>query len=66
MPSDASIYVIIAATFFGFITLAFVLLFPVYRFLRRQEKMADDWTPEALAKRRGGDGSPADEHPPMR
>ena len=48
---DDRIYLIIAITFFGFIALAFVLLFPVWRFLRRQEKLSDDWTPDALARR---------------
>lgn len=57
---DGQIYLIIAATFVGFITLAFVLLYPVHRFLNRQERIADDWTPDALARRqrRGGDGAP--------
>jgi len=60
------IYVIIAITFFGFIGLAFVLLFPVYRFLSREEKLSEDWTPDAIARRQardtpGGDGAPARE-----
>ena len=60
MPSGTSIYVVIAVTFFGFIGLAFVLLYPVYRFMRRQERIADDWTPDAVARRTrapGGDGA---------
>lgn len=48
---DGSIYLVIAGTFFGFIALAFVLLYPVYRFMRRQERLADDWTPHAVARR---------------
>lgn len=48
---DGPIYLVIAATFFGFIALAFILLYPVYRFMRRQERMADDWTPEAVSRR---------------
>ena len=48
---DGSIYLIIAGTFFGFIALAFILLYPVYRFMRRQERLADDWTPHAVARR---------------
>lgn len=63
---DGPIYLIIAVTFFGFIALAFVLLYPVYRFLRRQERMADDWTPDALARRQrdaSGDGAPTPEPP---
>lgn len=49
--TDGSIYLVIAGTFFGFIGLAFVLLFPVYRFMKRQERMADDWTTEAVSRR---------------
>ena len=48
---DGQIYLVIAGTFFGFILLAFVLLYPVYRFLQRQERIADDWTPRAVADR---------------
>lgn len=48
---DGQIYFVIAGTFFGFILLAFVLLYPVYRFMRRQERLADDWTPQAVARR---------------
>ena len=69
-----SIYLIIAITFFGFIGLAFVLLFPVYRFLRRQEEVSDDWTPDAIARRQrtppppnapaGPSGDGASEGPP--
>ena len=58
-----NIYWVIAATFFGFITLAFLLLYPVYRFIRREEKQSEDWTRDALARRQrtggtGGDGAP--------
>ena len=49
--TGGSIYIVIAATFFGFIGLAFILLFPVWRFLHRQERMADDWTDEAVRRR---------------
>ena len=61
------IYVIIAATFFGFIGLAFVLLFPVYRFLSREEKLSEEWTPDAIARKRhrdpsGGDGASVEGH----
>ena len=57
----SQIYLIIAATFVGFLTLAFVLLYPIYRFLRREERASDDWTPGAIARRQrrgpdGGDG----------
>ena len=49
---DFSFYLIVAVTFFGFIGLAFVLLYPVYRFLTRETKLSEEWTPEALAERR--------------
>ena len=64
---DLTFYLIVAATFFGFIGLAFVLLYPVYRFLNRETEISEEWTPEALAERRrrqihdgteGGDGAP--------
>ncbi|MEM0962993.1 MAG: hypothetical protein AAGK21_10720 [Bacteroidota bacterium] len=48
---DASIYLVIAATFFGFIGLAWILLYPVYRFMKRQERLADDWTDDAIRQR---------------
>ena len=76
---DSQIYLIVAATFIGFVALAFLLLFPVYRFLRRQESMADDWTPDSIARRQrrrvsggppppSGDGSahPDDAPPEVR
>ncbi len=49
---DSQIYLVVAATFIGFVALAFVLLFPVYRFLRREEKLSDDWTSDSIARRR--------------
>ncbi len=58
---DGQIYLVIVGTFFGFIALAFVLLYPVYRFMRRQERMADDWTPEAVARRQRRPTPPEDE-----
>ncbi len=56
--ADGSIYLVIAGTFFGFIALAFILLFPVYRFMQRQERLSDDWTPEAIARRQRGRSAP--------
>ena len=63
---DTQIYLITAATFVGFVGVAFVLLYPVYRFLRREERVSDDWTPDAVARRQrpdagtgvSGDGAP--------
>ena len=42
---------IIIGTIVGFGLLAAALLVPVYRFLEREKKVADKWTPEALAER---------------
>jgi hypothetical protein len=42
---------IILGTLVGFGLLAAALLVPVYRFLERERKVAEKWTPEALAKR---------------
>jgi hypothetical protein len=42
---------IIVATLVGFGLLAALLLVPVYRFLEREQKVAQKWTPEALAER---------------
>lgn len=63
---DAKFYLIIAVTLVGFVTLAFVLLYPVYRFLNRQERLADEWTPDAVARRqrRGAVGDGASGAPP--
>ena len=69
---DTQIYLVVAATFIGFVSLAFVLLYPVYRFLNREERVSRDWTPDAVARRQrpdagtgaSGDGAPADGAPP--
>lgn len=42
---------IIAATLIGFAALAAMLLVPIYRFLDREEEVAEEWTPEAVAER---------------
>jgi len=42
---------IILGTIVGFGLLAAALLVPVYRFLEREQKVAERWTPEALAER---------------
>ena len=39
---------IILGTLIGFFTLAAILLVPVYRFLKREEKVSEQWTEEAL------------------
>lgn len=50
MPEESTYYVAIAVAFFGFVALAFVLLFPIYRFIRREEQRSTAWTPPALAE----------------
>lgn len=42
---------IIIATLLGFGALAAILLVPIYRFLDREQEVAEKWTPEALAER---------------
>jgi hypothetical protein len=54
---------VVLATLIGFSAIAALLLVPVYRFLEREEEVAEQWTPEELAARRrerdedGGDGA---------
>jgi len=50
---------VIAGTLLGFALLAALLLVPVYRFLDREQKVARDWTPEALAERMRDDRTAA-------
>lgn len=42
---------IIVATLVGFGALAALLLVPISRFLDREQEVAQDWTPEAVAER---------------
>jgi hypothetical protein len=51
VPEDSAFYVAIAVAFFGFVALAFILLYPIYRFLRREEQRSEAWTRAALAAR---------------
>ncbi len=60
---DDQIYLVIAGTFVGFTALAFFLLYPIYRFLTREESAGKHWTTDAVARRQArtsGDGT----HPP--
>ena len=57
---DVNWTLVIIGTAAGFFLLAFVLLFPVYRFMRREEDLSNDWTRDAIARRQrrsGGDGA---------
>jgi hypothetical protein len=42
---------IILATLVGFTALAAALLVPIYRFLDREQEVAEKWTPEQIAER---------------
>jgi hypothetical protein len=48
---DPEYFPVIAVTLIGFAGLAAALLVPIWRFLDREEEVAEDWTPEAVAKR---------------
>ncbi len=63
---DDQIYLVIAGTFVGFTALAFFLLYPIYRFLTREESADKHWTPDAVARRqaRHGDGTTLPPAPP--
>jgi len=41
---------VIVATLVAFGSLAALLLVPVYRFLEREQEVAEKWTPEAVAE----------------
>ena len=61
--ADTNWTLVILGTTVGFFALAFLLLFPVYRFLRKEEKVAEKWTPDSIARRQregrsSGDGAP--------
>lgn len=51
-------YWVILGSIVGFLLLAFILLYPVYRFLNREEELSRSWTPKQIARRqqRRGDG----------
>lgn len=54
---------ILLGTLVGFLALAFALLYPVYRFLQREEKVSQRWTREEIA-RRGRERPPSNGHAP--
>ena len=61
-PSDLeNVNWVIAGAVFGFLFLAFILLFPIHRFLNREEESSRSWTPDEIARRQPrGDGNPGD------
>lgn len=60
---------VIIATLAGFLLLAYLLLAPVYRFLKREERASRDWTAESLARRtydaKSGNGAPKEDDPAL-
>ncbi len=58
-PSDLdNVHWVILGAVVGFFVLAFILLYPVYRFLNREEESSRSWTPDEIARRQPrGDGS---------
>lgn len=48
---DPTYLPVIVATLVGFAALAAALLVPIYRFLDREQEVAEEWTPEAVAER---------------
>lgn len=51
---------VIFGSIVGFLLLAFILLYPVHRFINREEEESKTWTPKQIAhrQRRRGDGHP--------
>ncbi|MEM1128386.1 MAG: hypothetical protein AAGI71_17205 [Bacteroidota bacterium] len=45
MNLDTDYTLVIFLTLFGFCLLAFLLLWPVHRFLKREEKVSQRWAP---------------------
>lgn len=48
---------VILFTLVGFFLLAAILLVPIYLFLRREERVSEQWTPHSLEERVEGDRS---------
>lgn len=48
--ADNDYTLIIVVTTIGFFCLAAILLVPIYRFLKREEKASEEWTNESLRK----------------
>ncbi len=54
---------VILLTLVGFLALAALLLMPVYRFLKREEKVAEAWTEDPYDSVHSPDEAPEDESP---
>ncbi len=60
-----NVHWVILGAVVGFFLLAFILLYPVVRFLRREEEESKAWTPDEIARaaqrhRHTGDGGTGD------
>lgn len=60
-----NVHWVIFGSVVGFLLLAFILLYPVLRFINREEKASQAWTPDEIARaarrhRHGGDGDTAE------
>lgn len=60
-----NVHWVILGSIVGFLFLAFILLYPIVRFLRREEDESKAWTPDEIARaaqryRHGGDGGTGD------
>lgn len=53
--------IVIIVTIVGFAILASILLVPVYRFLKKEEKISEEWTQEALKERAASKAEPKEE-----
>jgi hypothetical protein len=58
------VYWAMLISFVGFFVLAYILLAPFYRLLKREEEASREWTRERLDHRHRGDGSAVPEPEP--
>ena len=49
--------IVILIAFVAFIAVAFMLLWPVYRFLKREEQASEAWTERAIQQRQARDAA---------
>lgn len=60
-----NVHWVIFGSVVGFLVLAFILLYPVLRFINREEEASREWTPDEIARaarrhRHGGNGGAGD------
>ena len=54
-----SYYFVIGITLVGFFALAAALLVPVYLFLKKEERLAENWTEETLSNAPSAESEPS-------